>query len=65
MTSLNQKIVRRLRSVLSSKQQEYFSRVFLKRESECNVRRELGCVDSFEAQLLQALRQPQPGDHCG
>lgn len=65
MASLNQKIVRRLRSALSTKQQEYFSRVFLKCENECDVCREFGCADSFESELLRVLRQPQSGSSSG
>jgi len=67
MTSLNQKIVRRLRNVLSTRQQEYFARVFIYCENDVKVRKELGCNDSFESQLLRTLRQRigQRGDSHG
>lgn len=54
--TINQTIVRRLRSTLSTAQQTYFDRVFIRNEDSWTVCSELLLPSDFESTMLRTLR---------
>jgi hypothetical protein len=56
--SINQVIIRRLRSSMTAVQQEYFNRVFVNNENSSVVRREMDLGDDIEENMLRSLRTP-------
>lgn len=56
--SINQVIIRRLRSSMTTVQQEYFNRVFVNNENSSIVRREMALGDDMEENMLRSLRAP-------
>ncbi|MDO8728566.1 MAG: hypothetical protein Q7K26_01595 [bacterium] len=56
--SINQVIIRRLRSSMTTVQQEYFNRVFVNNENSSVVRREMELGDDIEENMLRSLRTP-------
>lgn len=57
---INQEIVRKIRSFMTSVQQEYLFRVFFKNENSTEVMREMKSEDNFEENLLRSLRAAAP-----
>lgn len=57
---INQKIIRKIRSFMTSAQQEYLFRVFFKNEKSTEVMSEMKSEDDFEENLLRSLRAAVP-----
>ncbi len=55
---LNQQIVRKIRSAMSTEQQEFFYRVFFKNEKLCEVLSDMGTAKDIEESMLRSLRSP-------